>query len=87
MPAHPSTTTVPGIPSTQQTTTDGHPPQPGQHILDLACGTGLVTLLAKRASGTTGTVTGVDISTSMMAVGIEKAAKEKLNPMARVGHL
>lgn len=48
-------------------------PQPGQHILDLACGTGLITLLAKQAVGPTGTVTGVDISTSMLSVAKEKA--------------
>ncbi|MCJ1458911.1 hypothetical protein MMC28_009287 [Mycoblastus sanguinarius] len=53
-------------------------PQPGQRILDLACGTGLVSLPAKRTVGPDGTVTAVDVSTGMMAVGKEKARKEGL---------
>lgn len=54
-------------------------PKPGQQVLDLACGTGLVSIPAKRAVGPTGTVTAVDVSTSMMDVGKEKAKKEALD--------
>ena len=53
--------------------------QPGQHVLDLACGTGLITLLAKKAVGHSGTVTGIDISDSMMALAKEKAEREGLD--------
>jgi ubiquinone/menaquinone biosynthesis C-methylase UbiE len=42
-------------------------PKPGHHILDLACGTGLVTLPAAQIVGSTGSVTGVDITDGMLA--------------------
>ena len=54
-------------------------PLPGQHVLDLACGTGLVSILAKRAVGDFGTVTGIDVSDGMMDIAKEKAKKEKLD--------
>lgn len=53
-------------------------PLPGQHVLDLACGTGLVSLLAKRAVGPTGTVTGIDVSDGMMDIAKEKARVQDL---------
>ena len=54
-------------------------PQPGDQVLDLACGTGLISLLAKRAVGPSGTVTGIDVSTGMLAIGKEKAQREHLD--------
>ena len=41
--------------------------QPGEHVLDLACGTGLVSYYASTAVGPSGSVTGVDISTGKLA--------------------
>lgn len=41
--------------------------EPGEHVLDLACGTGLVTFKASNAVGPSGSVVGVDISTGMLA--------------------
>lgn len=55
-------------------------PQPGSHILDLACGTGLVSLEAARAVGPNGSVTGVDITDGMLSVAydsLESLQKEK----------
>ena len=52
---------------------------PGQHVLDLATGTGLVALPAKRAVGPTGTVTGVDITDAMLEVARKKARRENLD--------
>lgn len=49
---------------------------PGHHILDLACGTGLVTLPAARAVGPSGAVTGVDITDAMLDVARKKAKEE-----------
>ena len=55
------------------------PPLLGQHVLDLACGTGLVSLLAKEAVGDFGTVTGIDVTDAMLDLAKEKAKKQKLD--------
>ena len=41
--------------------------QPGEHVLDVACGSGAVTFPAARAVGPTGRVLGTDISAKMIA--------------------
>jgi len=43
-------------------------PAPGQRVLDIACGTGIVARLAHQRVGNGGTVVGVDISPLMLAV-------------------
>jgi len=43
-------------------------PRPGEHLLDLACGTGLVARLAAPRVGPTGRVTGIDFNAGMLAV-------------------
>lgn len=48
-------------------------PREGERVLDLACGTGLVTLLAEERVGTRGHVVGVDISGGMLDVARRKA--------------
>lgn len=45
--------------------------QPGERVLDLACGTGLVARLAAKKVGPTGRVTGLDTNTGMLAVARE----------------
>jgi ubiquinone/menaquinone biosynthesis C-methylase UbiE len=42
--------------------------QPGMHVLDVACGTGVVTRLAAERVGSTGRVVGLDINTAMLSV-------------------
>jgi ubiquinone/menaquinone biosynthesis C-methylase UbiE len=41
---------------------------PGDRLLDVACGTGIVARLAKKRLGDTGSVVGVDLSPAMLAV-------------------
>lgn len=41
---------------------------PGERVVDVACGTGVVTLLAAERVGANGTVAGVDINPGMLAV-------------------
>jgi ubiquinone/menaquinone biosynthesis C-methylase UbiE len=56
--------------------------QPGEHILDIACGTGLVTFPAADAVGSSGSVTGVDISAAMVAHVTAEAARRRLPNIA-----
>lgn len=43
-------------------------PQPGERVLDLACGTGVVAKKAAPRVGPSGTVTGVDLNADMLAI-------------------
>ena len=45
----------------------------GEHVVDIACGTGLVTLRAAEAVGATGGVVGTDISNEMVRVAAREA--------------
>ncbi len=45
--------------------------QPGERVLDLACGTGLVARLAAKKVGPTGQVTGLDMNARMLAIAGE----------------
>ncbi len=44
------------------------PPQTGQNILDVACGTGIVARMAKARVGSTGRVVGADLNAGMLQV-------------------
>ncbi|PYH96937.1 S-adenosyl-L-methionine-dependent methyltransferase [Aspergillus ellipticus CBS 707.79] len=48
-------------------------PKEGESVLDLACGTGLVSLLAEERVGQSGHVVGIDISDGMLDVARRKA--------------
>lgn len=52
-------------------------PLPGERVLNLTCGTGLVSFLAKRGVVASGLVTGVDLGDEMMP-GKQKADSEGL---------
>ena len=56
---------------------------PGDSVLDVGCGTGEVTLLAKKRTGN-GTVYGIDPAPEMIAVARSKAARKKLEIDFRV---
>ena len=53
--------------------------EPGQHVLDVACGTGLVTFPAAEAIGPGGEIVGTDISENMVSGAREEAAKRNLS--------
>lgn len=52
--------------------------QPGERVLDVACGTGLVTMQAAAAVGPAGVVVGTDISAQMVAHAEQVAARHDL---------
>lgn len=49
-------------------------PRPGERVLDVACGTGIVARLAAPRVGGAGTVTGVDVNAEMLAFAREVCA-------------
>jgi len=49
-------------------------PQPGERVLDIACGTGVVARLAAERVGRTGGVVGLDLNPGMLAVAASVAA-------------
>lgn len=51
---------------------------PGERVLDLACGTGLLTFAAANAVGPSGSVIGVDISDGMLAEAAARLEKENI---------
>jgi ubiquinone/menaquinone biosynthesis C-methylase UbiE len=50
----------------------------GQHVLDIACGPGIPSLMASHLVGTGGTVTGVDLAPGMVELAKKKAEERGL---------
>ena len=59
--------------------------KPGDSVLDVGCGTGELTQLAKIRAGENGQVFGIDPAPEMIAVARKKAAREELEIDFRVG--
>jgi len=53
-------------------------PEPGERVLDVGCGTGIVAREVASRLGATGAVTGIDLSANMLAVARAAAALERL---------
>ena len=53
--------------------------KPGEKVLDVGCGTGSLTIIAKRKVGEKGEVTGLDLSSQMIERAKKKAEKYNLN--------
>jgi ubiquinone/menaquinone biosynthesis C-methylase UbiE len=68
----------------RKTTVDQALIKPGDSVLDVGCGTGEVTLLAKTRAAN-GKVYGIDPAPEMIAVARSKAARKKLEIDFRVG--
>ena len=47
--------------------------QPGEHVLDIGCGSGTTTLRLAEQVGATGSVTGIDLSEPMLAAAMHRA--------------
>jgi SAM-dependent methyltransferase len=47
--------------------------KPGEHVLDIGCGSGTTTLMLAERAGTTGSATGMDISAPMLEVARRRA--------------
>jgi ubiquinone/menaquinone biosynthesis C-methylase UbiE len=54
-------------------------PQPGERVLDVACGSGAVTLLLRPLVGAAGSVVGLDVSADMLGLARAKAAAAGLD--------
>ncbi len=55
---------------------------PGEHVLDVGCGTGASALPAAEAVGPDGSVTGLDVAEKVLAIARWKAAKRGLHNVA-----
>lgn len=61
-------------------------PKPGDSVLDLACGTGLVTIPQAEAAGQNGIVVGVDITAAMLEEAKKKPIKDVNAPITWIEH-
>lgn len=61
--------------------------KPGGSVLEVGCGTGTLTLQAKRTTGPSGRVVGIDIIPGMVDLSRQKAAKANLDVTFQLGSI
>ncbi len=59
--------------------------KPGDKVLDIGCGTGNLTLTAKKYAGTSGSVYGIDASPEMIEEARKKAKRSGLEAVFQIG--
>jgi ubiquinone/menaquinone biosynthesis C-methylase UbiE len=59
----------------------------GDKVLEIGCGTGTLTLAAKKQVGPTGEAVGIDIAPEMVAAASRKAARKRVDVSFRVGSM
>jgi ubiquinone/menaquinone biosynthesis C-methylase UbiE len=60
--------------------------EPGESVLDVGCGTGILAIIAKRLIGPTGTMYGIDASPEMLARAGKKAKKAGVKVIFKNAH-
>ncbi len=60
---------------------------PGERVLDIGTGTGVIALLAAGRVAPKGAVTGIDLSEGMLKAASEKASRAGLAPLAQFRHM
>ncbi|HMB24885.1 MAG TPA: methyltransferase domain-containing protein [Anaerolineales bacterium] len=61
--------------------------KPGDSVLEVGCGTGTLTLAAKRQAGPSGKVTGIDVIPEMVEISQRKAAEAREDIAFQVGSI
>jgi len=71
----------------RQSTIDIAAIQPGESILEVGCGTGTLTLLAKVRAGASGEVFGIDVAADMLEAARRKASQDGLEITFQPGRI
>lgn len=71
----------------REMTVDFVPLKAGDNVLDLGCGTGTLTLVAKERAGAAGEVCGIDATPEMIEIARRKAARGAMDVRFEVGSI
>jgi len=71
----------------REMTVDFVPVKAGDNVLDLGCGTGTLTLVAKKRAGVAGEVCGIDVTPEMIEIAKRKASRTAHDVRFEVGSI